>query len=116
MKKPTQIQSVERLFSFVLRARILIVGRDSLARSKNKLQFVLIVRDLSDISRRKILSDFAHVPVVEHYTMKDLKVFFGISGAKVIGFEKSSLARSLYAELKKYRINQPANGGQPIQS
>ena len=80
-----------------------------LARRKNKLQFVLITHDLSEGSRKKILSDFAHYPVVEHYTMKDLKAFFGIKGAKAIGFEKSGLARSPYAELKKYRINQPAN-------
>lgn len=109
MKKPGANQPIERLFPFVLRSRILMVGRDVLAHSKNKLQFVLITHDLSESSRRKILSDFAQYPVVEHYTMKDLKTFFGIKGAKVIGFEKSGLAQSLYTALKKYRINQPAN-------
>ena len=33
---------VERLFPFVLRSRILIVGRDTLARSKSRLQFIMI--------------------------------------------------------------------------
>jgi hypothetical protein len=51
--------------------------------------------------------DFPHYPVVQHYTADDLEQFFGINGAKVIGFQKSGLAQSLYAELKEYRINMP---------
>ena len=98
---------MERLFTFVLRSRILIVGRDTLARSKSNLHFVLITHDLSETSRAEILSDFAHYPVVQHYMQKDLENFFGIKGAKVIGFEKSGLAQSLYAELKGHRINRP---------
>ncbi len=108
MNKQSQGRPVERLFSFVLRSRILIVGRDTLARSKSRLHFVLITRDLSESSRVEILSDFAHYPVVQHYTAEDLEKFFGIKGAKVIGFEKSGLAQSLYAELKEHRINKPA--------
>jgi len=108
MKRQSPVLPVERLFSFVRRSRILIVGRDTLARSKSKLHFVLITRDLSETSRAKILSDFAHYPVVQHYTEEEVEKFFGIRGAKVIGFEKSGLARSLYAELKEHRINRPA--------
>ena len=108
MNKQSQARPVERLFSFVLRSRILMVGRDTLARSKSRLHFVLITRDLSESSRVEILSDFAHYPVVQHYTAEDLEKFFGIKGAKVIGFEKSGLAQSLYAELKEHRINKPA--------
>jgi hypothetical protein len=104
MKKQSPAGPAERLYAFVLRSRILIVGRDTLARSKSKLHFVLITRDLSESSRAKILSDFAHYPVVQHHTSEELQRFFGIKGAKVIGFEKSSLAQSLYAELKEYRI------------
>ncbi len=96
---------MERLFSFVLRSRILMVGRDTLARSKGKLHFALITNDLSETSRSEILTDFAHYPVVQHYTAQELEKFFGIKGAKVIGFEKSGLAKSLYAELKQHRIN-----------
>ena len=98
---------MEQLFPFVLRSRILMVGRDTLARSKSKLHFVLITHDLSETSRAEILSDFAHYPVVQHYTSKELEKLFGIKGAKVIGFEKSGLAQSLYAELKAHRINRP---------
>ena len=109
MKKKSPTRPVERLFSFVLRSRILIVGRDTLARSKSRLHFVLITRDLSENSRAEVLSDFAHYPVVQHYTAEELEKFFGIKGAKVIGFEKSGLAQSLYAGLKEHRINGSAS-------
>jgi hypothetical protein len=105
MKKQKAFQPVERLFSFVLRARIMIIGRDMLARSKSRLHFVLITHDLSENSRKEILADFAYYPVVQHYTSDEVQKFFGIQGAKVIGFKKSGLAQSLYAELKAYRIN-----------
>jgi len=111
MKKQKPNRPVERLFSFVLRSRILIVGRETLARSKSRLHFVLITRDLSETSRAEILTDFAHYPVVQHYTAIELEKFFGIQGTKVVGFEKSDLAKSLYAELKQHRINRPVTVG-----
>ena len=114
MKKQSPARPVERLFSFVLRSRILMVGRDTLARSKSKLHFVLITHDLSETRRAEILSDFAHYPVVQHYTAEELEKFFGIKGAKVIGFEKSGLAQSLYAELKEHRINMPVVPPSPL--
>jgi hypothetical protein len=97
--------TVERLFPFVLRSRTLLVGRDRLRRSKSRLHFVLITRDISEASRAEILSDFAHYPIVQDYTTKELEKFFGVKGAKVIGFEKSSLAQSIYVGLKARRIN-----------
>jgi hypothetical protein len=109
MKTPDPVRSVERLFSFVLRSRILIVGRDKLARSKSRLHFVLITRDISENSRAEILSNFAHYPVVQHYTAEEIEKFFDIRGAKVVGFEKSGLAQSIYAELKEHRINRPVS-------
>jgi hypothetical protein len=107
MKKTSTAKPVERLFPFVMRSRILIPGRDSLVRSKSRLHFVLITHDLSEASRAGILADFAHYPVVQHYTAVDLEKFFGVKGAKVVGFQKSGLAQSIYAELKPHRINQP---------
>lgn len=101
---------MESLFPFVMRARILIVGRDALSRSKSILHFILITRDISGKSREEILSDFKHYPVIQHYTSKELEEFFGIRGAKVIGFKKSGLAQSLYAGLKPHRINRPLHG------
>jgi hypothetical protein len=104
---------VERLYPFVLRARILLVGREKLGHSKSKLHFVLITEDIADRVRAEILSDFTHYPVVQHYAPADLEKFFGIKGAKTIGFAKSGLAQSIYAELKEYRINQPATPAKP---
>jgi hypothetical protein len=107
---------VERLFPFVLRARILLIGRDTLRRSKGKLHFVLITEDIAESSRAEILSDFKHYPVVQHYAAADLEKFFGIKGAKAIGFAKSGLAQSLYAELKGHRINKPVTPMKPSEA
>ncbi|HKI70425.1 MAG TPA: hypothetical protein VKA67_12605 [Verrucomicrobiae bacterium] len=107
MKKPAPAKPVERLFPFVLRSHNLLVGRDTLARSKHKLHFVLITTDISENSRAQILQDFAHYPVVQHYTEADLETHFRVKGAKVVGFQKSGLAQSIYAELKQHRINKP---------
>ncbi len=100
-------KSVERLFPFVLRARIIMVGRETLVRSKGNLHFILITHDLSSASRAEVLKDFSHYPIVEHYQSTDLEKFFALKGTKVVGFQKSGLAQSLYAELKEYRINKP---------
>ena len=108
MKKPTQSQSVERMFPFVLRARLLLIGREVLARSKRKLHFVLITQDLSDNSKEKIIKEFSAYPIVQHYLSQDLEQHFGVRGAKVLGFAKSTLAQSIYAELKPFRVNSPA--------
>ena len=113
MKMPVPAKPVERLFPFVLRSRNLLVGRDTLRRNKGRLHFVLIPRDLPERSRAEILRDFAHYPVVECYVAADLETFFGIRGARPIGFKKSSLAQSIYAELKERRINQPTTASKP---
>ena len=108
MKKPVVAKPVERLFPFVVRSRILLVGRDRLRHSKSKLHFVLITLDISEQSRAEVLSNFAHYPVVQHYTSAELEQFFGLQGTKVLGFAKSGLAQSIYAELKQHRLNKPA--------
>lgn len=106
---PSPSKSVERLFPFVLKSRALIVGRDTLARSKGRLHFVLITRDISANSREQVLKDFAHYPVVQHYTEAEIERFFQLKGTKVLGFAKSGLAQSIYAEIKQHRINRPAS-------
>jgi hypothetical protein len=98
---------VERLFPFVIRSRILLTGRDILSRSKSRLHFVLITTDLSEKSRQEILSEFSHYPIVQLYTSAELQEFFGVKGAKVLGFQKSTLAQSIYAEMKQHRLNSP---------
>ena len=107
-KDQDQAKPVERLFPFVLRARILLVGRETLQRSKSKLHFVLITDDLSEQSRKEILSEFAHYPIVQRYTSAQLEQFFRLQGAKVLGFAKSGLAQSIYGEMKEHRINKAA--------
>jgi hypothetical protein len=108
MKNEGPAKPVERLFPFVLRSRNLLVGRETLLRSKSKLHFVLITTDLSEKSRAQVLADFAYYPVVQLYTSAELEQFFGVRGAKVIGFGKSGLAQSIYAEMKQFRLNPPA--------
>jgi hypothetical protein len=108
----------ERLFPFVVRARKLLVGREILIRSKRKLQFVLITTDLSENSRAEIINSFSDYPIIQKYTSADLEKYFSVRNAKVIGFEKSTLAKSIYSELKEGRINKPVkkpNGGQSDQ-
>jgi hypothetical protein len=107
MSEPARTVGVERLFPFVIRSRCLIVGGASLLRSKSRLHFILITEELSENGRAKILSDFRYYPVVQHYKSEDLDRFFGVKGAKIVGFEKSGLAQSIYAELRQFRINQP---------
>jgi hypothetical protein len=99
---------VERLFPFVLRSRILLVGRDTLRRSRGKLHFALITTDLSPGSREQMIRDFAAYPVVQRYTSVELERHFGVRRTKVIGFAKSQLSQSIYAELKAHRINRDA--------
>ncbi|HVV73755.1 MAG TPA: hypothetical protein VHI52_19980 [Verrucomicrobiae bacterium] len=113
MKEPDANKPVERLFPFVLRSRILVVGRETLVRKKGHLHFVLITTDLSPASQEEMLREFAHYPVVQHYTSLELEQHFGIKAAKVIGFQKSGLAQSLYAEMKSYRINSPMHPSSP---
>ena len=113
MANEESIRPVERLFPFVLRAGILMIGRDTLGRNKGKLHFVLITEDISEAVRDEILVDFKHYPVVQHYGPADLEQHFGIKGAKTIGFAKSGLAQSIYAELKEHRINRPVTPIKP---
>lgn len=107
MSEAAPTKSVKRLFPFVLKARALIVGRDTLVRSKSNLHFILITTDISENSREQILKDYAHYPVVQLYTEEDVEKFFALKGTKVLGFAKSGLAQSIYAELKEHRINKP---------
>lgn len=99
---------VERLFPFAVRARKLIFGRETLERSKRKLQWVLIATDISEGSRNDIVQEFGDYPVVQQFTAADFERFFNVRNAKVVGFVKSTLAKSIYAELKECRINKPA--------
>ena len=85
MKDQEPVRGVERMFPFVLRARALIVGRELLLRSKRRLHFVLVTDDLSEKTRAQVLSEFAHYPVVQHYTSADLENHFGVLSLEGFG-------------------------------
>ncbi len=110
---PFPAKSVERLFPFMLKTRALLVGRDTLRANRNKLHFVLITTDIAEASREEVLKDFTHYPVVQHFTAAEFETLFNVKGAKAVGFTKSGLAQSIYAELKAYRINQPLHPSKP---
>ena len=101
------VKPVERLFPFVLKTRGLVVGRDALRANRGKLHFVLITEDIGEANREEVLRDFTHYPVVQHFQAADLEKFFNVKGAKAVGFLKSGLAQSIYAELKEHRLNKP---------
>ena len=103
----TSTKTIERLFPFIKRARTLIVGQQIVLRSKSQLHFVLLTHDISDRGKSEALRKFKHYPVVQRYRSADLQKHFDVRGAKLLGFRKSGLSKSLYAELKKYRINEP---------
>jgi hypothetical protein len=101
---------VERLFPFLARARLLLVGRETMARRKRDLQCILMAEDISEGSRAEILRDFADYPVLQRFSSADFESFFGVRNAKVLGLKKSSLAKSIYGELKQFRLNKPSPG------
>ena len=112
-ENPVNAKNVERLFPFVLKTRVLLVGRDTLRANKGRLHFVLIATDIAEASRDEVLKDFTHYPVVQHFTAAELEKFFNVKGAKAVGFLKSGLAQSIYAELKPHRLNQPLHPSKP---
>lgn len=112
-ENPAPSNEVERLFPFVLKTKALLVGRDTLRANKGKLHFVLITTDIAETSREEVLKNFSHYPVVQYFTGADFERFFKIKGAKAVGFAKSGLAQSIYAELKAHRINRPLHPSKP---
>jgi hypothetical protein len=92
---------VERLFPFAVRARVIVPGGDSVDRLARKLEFVLIATDLAPRSREELQSKLREVPNFGGYTSAELQQFFGIPGAKVLGFKKSDIARSIRRELQE---------------
>jgi hypothetical protein len=98
------LQPVERLFPFALRARIVVPGREAMARQQRRLLFVLITTDLSPKSRERIRFDFGQVPIIERYTSAEVEALFAFRGAKVLGFRRSSLAQALLKELKAFKL------------
>jgi hypothetical protein len=107
MSDESPASRVEQLFELAVESKLLLIGREALRRSKSHLHFVLIATDIIANHREEVLADFKHYPVVQHFTAADFERLFKIKGAKTVGFAKSGLAKSIYAELKPHRINEP---------
>ena len=103
-------KAADRLFPFVVRARLLMVGRETLARNKRNLHCILISEDISPGSKEEILRDFQDYPILQRFQSAEFEQFFNVRNAKVVGFKKSSLAKSIYTELKEFRVNAPSPG------
>ena len=107
MSGETSAPRVEQLLELAVESKLLLIGREALRRSKSHLHFVLIATDIIANHREEVLKNFMHYPVVQHYTAADFDRMFKMKGAKAVGFAKSGLAKSIYAALKPYRINEP---------
>ena len=92
--------SVERLYPFALRARVVVVGEALLNKLRKKLHFLLITRDLSEKRQAEIIRSYKATPILQIYETKDIEMLFGYKNTKILGFKKSSLAVSIYRELK----------------
>jgi len=97
--------SLERLAPFILRARVLEIGRERLSQVRNKLAFVLVTEDISLASRRQILTDFS-CPVFQCLTSEDIARIFGYNGTRLLGFRRSPLSAKIMQELKMCRLSQ----------
>ena len=107
MSEEALTSTLESLFEQALQSKLLLIGRETLRRNKSHLHFVLIATDIIAHHRAEVLKDFMHYPVVQHFTAAEFERLFQMKGAKAIGFAKSVLAKSIYAELKQFRINEP---------
>ncbi len=104
-ENPTPL--IEQLLTLALESRLLLIGREAVRKNKSHLHFVLITTDIVANHRDEVLAENRHYPVVQHFTAADFARLFKIEGAKTVGFAKSELAKSIYAELKPHRINEP---------
>ena len=110
----SNFKPVERLFPFAIRARIIVPGGDSVVRLARKLEFALLATDLSPKSRNEIEYNLRQVPFFVLYSSAELERFFAVPGAKVLGFKKSDLARSIARELKQLPgLEEPADSPTP---
>lgn len=92
---------VERLYPFALRARVVVVGEALLNKVRKKLHFILVTRDLSEKRLQEIQRTFTGTPILQGFESPTIEEHFGFKNTKVIGFKKSSLAVSIYRELKE---------------
>ncbi len=104
------MEPFEKLAPFMVRARIVVVGRERLARLRKKLAFVLVTEDISANSLRKILECFP-CDVVRVFLAPDLERMFGYRNTKVVGFRRSDLARAARRALAECVVTRAREDG-----
>jgi len=95
--------SFEKMAPFMLRARVVEVGRDRLSQIKKRLACLLITTDISENSKNEMLAAFK-CPIYQHFTSDEIEAMFGFRGTKVLGFHRSPLTQSILPLLAPYRV------------
>jgi hypothetical protein len=93
------IEEFEKLAPFALRARQVVVGRERLIQTRNRLAFVLMTTDMSERSRQELTAIFP-CPQVSALTSADIERLFGYHNTKLLGFRRGSLANSALKALR----------------
>jgi hypothetical protein len=93
-------EEFEKLAPFALRARQVVVGRERLIQTRNRLAFVLMTTDMSERSRQELAAIFP-CPQVFALTSADIERLFGYHNTKLVGFRRGPLANSALKALRK---------------
>ena len=100
--------SFEKMAPFMLRARVVEVGRERLVQIKKKLACLIISTDISENSKNEMLSTF-NCPIYQCFTSKEIEAIFGFRGTKVLGLHRSPLTQSVLPLLAPHRIGVTEN-------
>ena len=99
--------SLKPLAPFVMRARVVSIGREKLLQHRNQLAFLVVTEDISENSRREILRDFP-CPIYQALTVEQVETLFQFHNTKLIGFARSSLSAQIQQLLKGRRLVAPS--------
>lgn len=97
------MDSLTKLAPFCRKAGVVVTGRERMARLGRKLGFIVITRDLSANSRKEALQRYA-CPIAEWGTMAEMKQWFGLDNAKIVGFLSHPLSKKLFEEFKPFLV------------
>ena len=100
------METLTKLAPFLLRARVLEVGRERLAQVKKKLAYLLVTTDLSPNSLREVLTGYS-CPVYQCLTAEDVERLFGFHNTKILGFHRGPLATSVLPDLRPFAVARP---------
>lgn len=102
------ITELEKLAPFMLKAGVIVVGRERIIASRARLAFIIITKDISDSSREQAVRNFK-CPVYQCLTMQEVATLFHFNGTKMLGFRRSSLAANVQKSLKPFRVTMTYN-------